>query len=137
MEKRRIDQEAMAADREARYRERLEKINSDAAMHPVLKQMLLDRTLWGTQRIKTETGISEQRISLMRSRARTKPDHPLSFPPTDAILLIHNRLKDPASEAGAVLLWALQTHRLVWNSRTLKLSKPPTSRHGRRRTKKS
>ncbi len=132
----RFDPEALAADREVRYRERVEKVNADNALHPALRDKLLDRDLWGTQRIYAETGISPQRITAMRGKARKKPRHPGSFPPPDGIQLLHNRLQDPVVEAGAVLLWALHTGRLVWNSKTLTLETAPPHRHGRRRTRK-
>lgn len=126
----------VAAKREARWQARLSRIEADTRLNPRLKELFLDRTLWGIpEQIKFLNVSDRARIRVLsrnrhiyRSYGR---EFPAVLPSPDAYL--GGRLQPrPAIEAGRLRQWAWDDHRVIFDPNTGTLVTNPIWRGGRR-----
>jgi hypothetical protein len=115
------DDEALAVEREQRFRKRRDRILA-GGYDPRLVELLLDREEWDTTRIFKETGVRQQRISVMRRNAREiEGPHPSAFPTNDRIKHRRYGVENGVVEAGRVREWEIMTGRKVFDADTGKL----------------
>jgi len=137
-----LREHAQAELRETRFKQRQADLNSDRALDPRLRALYLDRTLWDTSQIAEFLGISNHRVTLLRTSVRkptrSKPPHPSVLPDADAngtivdgVLRPVRGTGRPLVEAGRIREWAVDSERAEWrviHGMLVKALTPP--RHG-------
>lgn len=96
---------------ETRWADHVRVVESDPTLSPRQRAWQLDRTLWDTSTYARQLGITNQRVSLMRT-SRRKPDriapHPSVVPETDGICGYTANVPDPGVFAGRARRWVVQ-----------------------------
>lgn len=135
----RTDLGELARARQARFERRRVRFERDSRLDPRVKALYLDRTVWNTARVAEALGITEQRVTMMKT-GRRKPGrltpHPAVLPDIDTV---EGTVADKelwGIEAGRVREWAVQrgTHRL--DPETGLLIKEAGATHGRPRSER-
>ncbi len=133
----RTDLEELARVRQARFEQRRARFNRDTHLDPRVKALYLDRTVWNTARVAAALGITEHRVTMIKT-GRRKPGrlapHPAVLPDIDTVDGVIADKEQWGIEAGRVREWAVQrgTHRL--DPETGELIKEAGSTHGRPRS---
>lgn len=113
-----IDEAALAAKREERFRARQARIMADPTLPDAVKEAYLDRTICDTRTSAQVLGANTHRVSELRRGAdpllNLNP-HPLILPPMDTVECYNYGHPSPGVELGRLLEWAVQrgTHTLV------------------------
>lgn len=132
----RTDLAALAVRREVVFARHQKRIIEDPHLDPRLREKFLNRTSLNTAATAERAGLSEQRISLLRT-SRRKPSrvrpHPAILPETSTIeaVLPGWNIEDPGVEQGILDRWRIQTRRAKWDSRKGEIVPSKAALHGR------
>lgn len=132
-----LNREALARRREDRFLRRQQQIQGDVNLDPRLRRLLLDRTLWGVKQQIQFLQVDAPRISVLRKNRRFyRAGHssfPSVLPDMDAPMGEGDVRPRPGIEAGRLIEWALDDHRMVWDADTGTLVINPHWRAGRKK----
>ncbi len=127
----------LAARREQRWQQRCARLDADVTLPTELREMFKDRTLWGVKQQAEFLGIDAARISVLRNnRVLYRVGHRAFasvLPDMDAPMGKGLKRPRPGIEAGRLMEWAFDDHRVIWNSTTKALVLNPHWRAGRKR----
>ncbi len=132
-----LDRASLAERREERWQRRCARLDADVTMPPELRDLFKNRTLWGVKEQADFLGTSAARISVLRNnrilyRAGYSP-FPSVMPDMDAPMGKGSERPRPGIEAGRLMEWAFDDHRVIWDSTNKVLVLNPHWRAGRKR----
>ena len=133
----RLKVEQLAIKREQRFEARRARIEADTRLDPRLRELFLDRTLWGVaDQIRFLNVTDRARISALTGNRSIYHSYDREFPSVlpspDAPLGKNEWAPKWAIEAGRLRQWAFDDHRVIFDPVSGQLVTNPIWRAGRR-----